>query len=299
MLLVFNSHCDALYRHPWLATGGAIGNALFFIISGYFISAKSQNGNSLKWIFNKIIRLYLPTLFAIIISMLISGSYPPPVTSDIVARFVWPTPFWFIGALILFDILFCILEQFIREHFLSFSFIVGAIYLFCYIVTVDKTNWAVETGYFKWIYCFYTFCLGYKVKLNTKILRTKSAGMLSICTFLMFFVFKLLLQRNLVAMESQFISQIFVVMFAYCALNFCIGAEDRYKAIFHPAVRKGANYWSSCSLEMYLIQFSVIDLCKYINIPILNVLCAFALSTVLAFVYHEVVTKNITKLQLR
>ena len=34
VFLVFNSHCDALYPVSALATGGAMGNALFFVISG-------------------------------------------------------------------------------------------------------------------------------------------------------------------------------------------------------------------------------------------------------------------------
>ena len=37
ILLVFNSHCDPLYPVSYLATGGALGNSLFFIISGYLL----------------------------------------------------------------------------------------------------------------------------------------------------------------------------------------------------------------------------------------------------------------------
>lgn len=35
VLLVINSHFDCLYPIPALATGGAMGNALFFIVSGF------------------------------------------------------------------------------------------------------------------------------------------------------------------------------------------------------------------------------------------------------------------------
>ena len=35
ILLVLNSHFDPLYPIPALATGGAAGNGLFFVLSGY------------------------------------------------------------------------------------------------------------------------------------------------------------------------------------------------------------------------------------------------------------------------
>ena len=41
ILLVFHSHSGPLYPAEALANGGAVGNALFFIISGYLIKTSA------------------------------------------------------------------------------------------------------------------------------------------------------------------------------------------------------------------------------------------------------------------
>ena len=35
VFLIINSHCEPVYRIKQLATGGALGNSLFFICSGF------------------------------------------------------------------------------------------------------------------------------------------------------------------------------------------------------------------------------------------------------------------------
>ena len=42
IFMVLNSHLDFLYPIPALAAGGAAGNSLFFIISGFFVRFKDQ-----------------------------------------------------------------------------------------------------------------------------------------------------------------------------------------------------------------------------------------------------------------
>lgn len=54
VLLVLNSHLDKCYPIPALATGGALGNALFFFVSGYtWWNAKNKDfldGTGERWI---------------------------------------------------------------------------------------------------------------------------------------------------------------------------------------------------------------------------------------------------------
>ena len=41
--LIINSHLDPIYPHSALATGGALGNSLFFIASGYLLKDKKKD----------------------------------------------------------------------------------------------------------------------------------------------------------------------------------------------------------------------------------------------------------------
>lgn len=73
VILITNSHMATLYPAPFtqLATGGAIGDALFFFCSGFTISF-SRGGNFFNWYKRRINRIF-PTLFAIAALSIISS----------------------------------------------------------------------------------------------------------------------------------------------------------------------------------------------------------------------------------
>ena len=54
VLLIVNSHLSLFYNYEYLATGGAIGNAIFFLISGIGLSySLSKKKNSLFFLVKK------------------------------------------------------------------------------------------------------------------------------------------------------------------------------------------------------------------------------------------------------
>ena len=55
VFLIINSHCEPVYRIKQLATGGALGNSLFFICSGFCL--KEVIENKVSWLVNKIFKL--------------------------------------------------------------------------------------------------------------------------------------------------------------------------------------------------------------------------------------------------
>lgn len=107
-VLITLSHLDAFVPDPRIATGGAIGNSLFFFLSGFGL-AKSLNAAApgapppslATYLRKRIVRLY-PAVFLVACAMLAVGLAHINGAIDLAAVFVWPTPFWFISAVMAF-----------------------------------------------------------------------------------------------------------------------------------------------------------------------------------------------------
>lgn len=90
--MVLNSHMGICYaKFPALATGGAIGNALFFFISGFTLF------------------LGKPTSFPIYYKRRISRIYPTVIAMAIVASLVWGLSQSFIGQMVHYWFVNCIM----------------------------------------------------------------------------------------------------------------------------------------------------------------------------------------------
>lgn len=72
VLLIINSHADICYvRFPMLATGGAIGDALFLFCSGYTLFWGGRNRFD-NWYKKRISRIY-PSVFACLAAAMVLG----------------------------------------------------------------------------------------------------------------------------------------------------------------------------------------------------------------------------------
>ena len=125
ILLVLNSHLDRLYPISALASGGAAGNGLFFIISGYCLSLRP---NFFHHMARRIVRLYPGLLISVCIQVLF-GMKSIGSLSDFVHYCIWPTAFWFVGAIILFDALIWLLDKLqFTNHMGIFTAVMAGIY---------------------------------------------------------------------------------------------------------------------------------------------------------------------------
>lgn len=67
VFLIINSHMDALYvRYSMLATGGAIGDALFLFASGYTLLLSKKQLSFGNWYKRRINRIY-PSVFVCVV----------------------------------------------------------------------------------------------------------------------------------------------------------------------------------------------------------------------------------------
>ena len=70
IFLVTNSHLDHLYPLPQLGTGGSLGNAIFFMMSGYGLALSNrEHGRSFpEWYWRRFARIY-PSLFLVVLCL--------------------------------------------------------------------------------------------------------------------------------------------------------------------------------------------------------------------------------------
>ena len=113
-LLVINSHCDELLPIPAMATGGSIGDSLFFAVSGYTLF-KSVDKKAFDYFKARFIRLYPPIIIATIIVMAISMAIPEyslicnfsnMTIGGLFQSFIFPTNYHFLSVLIVLYIVY-------------------------------------------------------------------------------------------------------------------------------------------------------------------------------------------------
>lgn len=131
IILIVNSHLDSYYPIPYLGTGGAIGNSLFFVLSsfGLLLSERSNPRQFTEWYTRRIKRIY-PTIWVVVVFLtfpykLYMNALSSKDVLTFLGNFFYP-PFWFLQALMIFYVIgFFIIKKYnIRKvYWCSLSFL--------------------------------------------------------------------------------------------------------------------------------------------------------------------------------
>jgi hypothetical protein len=158
---------DSLYVAPFkqLATGGSIGDALFFFCSGFtlFLGTVGRFDN---WYKRRINRIY-PTVFAMaILSAAFFGSQRNMV--DVIIH----GGGWFVTCIMMYYVVFYFIRKYLINK-LNLTFILlFAVCVVWYFFIIRSGNYLIESGrefsanqwitqsYFKWVYFFLFMLLG-------------------------------------------------------------------------------------------------------------------------------------------
>ena len=156
VVLITNSHFDNQYVYAkGLATGGAIGDALFFFISGYSLFL-GRVGRFDNWYKRRIRRIY-PSVFslAILTSMLHLSGY------DMFHVLLYGGE-WFVSCIMLYYIVLYFIRRFFVER-LNWCYAVVAVVLrVWYIGFYDHNNYIYiyKNTYIKWLFFFFFMLQG-------------------------------------------------------------------------------------------------------------------------------------------
>ena len=259
ILLITNSHLDKLYPVAAMATGGQLGNSLFFMLSGFGLAASYRNkGDAVwPWLKKRLTRIYPSVFLVAITAAAISGAAIEWDVVDYLRHLLWPTDYWFVAAIVFFYLPFYSLIRLRQKS--PFLLGIGLLllpYFYFYLTALDLSRFSVEDGYFKWIYYFQVMLLGgYLANRDdaAKPLTSPGRNAALLGLFLAaYFGMKLLVAKGLFT-ELQFLIHWLtfpVIVLSLFAMDSSLIKEKVMKSAAVPLISLVAG----ATLEIYLLQ---------------------------------------------
>lgn len=281
VLCITNSHMDMLYgEYSYLATGGAVGDALFFFISGFTIFLGREYKTFGSFYKRRINRIY-PTVFAwaLIGSLFLNNN-------KTFFEVLTTGGSWFVSCIMIYYILLYFIRKHLIQH-LKVVFvcsIVISMVLYSLFRNGETFNIYGDT-YYKWVFFFCFMLQGATMGLHTKQRETdiKNGGMevtklfACIVAFYALCYFKKSEELNVVQIASL-IPLLGVTYYFYRLCN-----AMRLNTFFTEGWKwRTVSIIGGLCLEVYLVQSSIFtDRLNYL-FP-LNILIIFAIILVCAY----------------
>lgn len=165
-MVVMNSHMQLLYgEYSCFATGGAIGDALFFFCSGFAVFLGRQSGGFLNWYKRRISRIYPTVIVTAIVACLVG--YNSWDRRNIVEVLLYGGK-WFVACIMIYYIVLWFVKTYAMNYLrMVFVFAFVIVFLWYLIAGIDDhDNNMYGACYFKWVHYFIYMLLGAVVGLR-------------------------------------------------------------------------------------------------------------------------------------
>lgn len=268
IVLVVNSHMDRFYPPDLtvLATGGMIGNTLFFMLSacGLLVSMRAHPRAFGEWYARRILRIY-PSVWATIVLLgfpigIYAGSIGLNNLLEQMGKFFYP-PFWFLQALLIYyGVIFFIIREFSYKRLALVSIPTVTIYALYYIFLLDLGKWSIEETPFKLIYYFLVMLWGIYLGSQSERLQFKGPWDVAGLILSVFFIYghKYLMHRGLL-MPLQFVQHLASFPMLYFGLKVAKSDFIRHTIMGSRYIGKAAAFVSGMTLELFIVNNSSVD----------------------------------------
>lgn len=255
-IIITNSHMELLYGdYAWLATGGAIGDGLFFFCSGYTLFL-GRGGDFFNWYKRRINRIY-PTVFAWGVIQCIFKPWNPNILGVILNG-----GGWFVSCIMIYYILLWLIRRYVPNK-LYHVFFVSLITVIVIFYLIDRpSNYNVYgENYFKWITFFPFMLLGAIIGLKTnhnniitpKLVTTIVKLLISSIIFYTLFICR---GRGEFGDEIQVLTV--VPLLGICYYFYVLCNVEFIKSLYNLRVMGSIiRFIGGLCLEIYLVQFAL------------------------------------------
>ena len=251
-IVITNSHMDILYpKFGALATGGAIGDALFFFCSGFTLFL-GRMGRFDNWYKRRINRIY-PTVFAwAILGSLLFG-YHNDINNILLSG-----GGWFVSCIMLYYVLLYFIQRYLLEY-LKLVFTIVMIICASYFVLIDTPmdfN-MYGVGYFKWFHFFMFMLMGAMMGIAQREYRYHFVwdGLKLIGCVVVFYA---LYAFKDIAIYNKFQMLTWIPLLGTVFYFFKLCNSDFMKKVYHQRiVGWNIKLVGGLCLEIYLVQTSL------------------------------------------
>lgn len=266
IVLVVNSHMDGVYPSnlTFLATGGMIGNALFFMLSalGLMVSMQDRQRAFGEWYARRIIRIY-PSVWATILLLVFPMGIYGGLTKisnilDEMGKFFYP-PFWFLQALLIYyAAIYFIIRDFSCKRLAFVSIPAITTYVLYYALVLDLQTWSIEQTPFRLIFYFLVVLWG--VYLGSQIKKMHFRGiqdvLLLILSTVAIYVHKYLMYKGIYP-GLQFVQHLAMFSVLYFAIR--VAKSDLISKTLMESKYIGTLFGivSGATLEIFLVNNSI------------------------------------------
>lgn len=291
--IIVNSHYTGIYPNDIIANGGLLGNILFFAISGYCLFSVKQS--FIRWYPRRILRCYLPVWIITSVYLLV-GLYVYSEHSFL-WWFVYPTYTQFISQIVLLYIPFYIIASTkLKNYIPQIALGIFILYLLVYVIFFDKSTYSIDRVDKPMILFLYfeSMLFGAWVKRKDSLLRNKHFRFLPIITIalaIIYFGSKFAFSKMAVLSGVQFINQI-AIFVLLISLFLLFSSIDSKLEKLPKAIKLIISFLSERTLEIYVVQFPLIEIARKITIFPLNWFAATAMilaaATILHFIFKKI-----------
>lgn len=271
-LIITNSHMDILYpKFDALATGGAIGDALFFFSSGFTLFL-GRMGRFDNWYKRRINRIY-PTILAwAILGSLFFGYH------NSIDKVLLTGGGWFVSCIMLYYVVLYFVQRYLIGYLKWVFMIVGLACAIWFILADTSANFNMYgEGYFKWFHFFIFMLMGAMIGVSQQEYKFHCAwdGLKligCIVVFYMLYAFK----DNMAYNKLQMLTWLPLLGSVFYFYKVC-NSELMKRFYCHKIVGWLIKLIGGLCLEIYLVQTSLFT-------DKMNVIFPFNLIVMLAIV---------------
>jgi hypothetical protein len=260
-MVITNAHYQHIYPWPCLASGGLLGDVIFFAVSGYCIhNLKSPFA---KWYQYRLLRIY-PAVWGSSFVFALVGFYDIQGFKDLAGIFLYPTSYHFVASIV---VLYAIYYAFFslditRKHVLLSMVVIIALFMVYYVLDYDKSTYRIDNVRM-WeirVLFFEAMLFGAYARQNrdrwinqTQRWHIPAAGALCLVYILSKWAFSR--YNALVAYQVLNWIALFAAMSAFIRLMF--GLEDSLARLPRPVLSL-FTFVATITLEIYLVQYELI-----------------------------------------
>lgn len=264
IILILNSHLDSYYPIPYLGTGGAIGNSIFFFVSAFGIYLSQQsNGKPFKdWFARRISRIY-PSLWIVLFFMAMpimisNGQLHGHDIFPFMGNFFNP-PYWFLQLLLVYYLLsYHLLKNTQMWKTVVLFLSLSVMYILYYLTFLDLSKWSLEKLPLDLIHYYMIFLFGIFIATKNKniVYSGYSNYLILIFFVVLIYAHKFLMIKGLYS-EFQIIQQAAMYPIVYYLLKI-----SRSPFIMHCVMKSKISapivqFFSNHTLEIYMIHQTI------------------------------------------